>query len=51
MILFQKVGVDFKLRTIQVGDKRVKLQVWDTGKLNKLFVTLKDEKETPNLFA
>ena len=25
------IGVDFKLRTITVGDVRVKLQVWDTA--------------------
>ncbi len=25
------VGVDFSVKLIQVGDKRTKLQVWDTG--------------------
>lgn len=25
------VGVDFKIKTIQVGSKRVKMQLWDTA--------------------
>lgn len=25
------IGVDFKIKTIQVDDKRFKLQIWDTA--------------------
>jgi len=25
------IGVDFKIKTIQVDDKRIKLQIWDTA--------------------
>ena len=25
------VGIDFKIKTIAIGDQRVKLQVWDTA--------------------
>ncbi len=25
------IGIDFKIKKINVGDKRVKLQVWDTA--------------------
>ena len=27
------IGVDFKIKTIKLGSKRIRLQVWDTGKL------------------
>ena len=29
--LFADVGIDFKIKTINVNDQRVKLQVWDTA--------------------
>lgn len=25
------IGVDFKIKTITIGDKRVRLQLWDTA--------------------
>ena len=28
------VGIDFKVKTVFRNDKRVKLQIWDTGELN-----------------
>lgn len=28
------VGIDFKVKTVFRNDKRVKLQIWDTGKLD-----------------
>lgn len=27
------IGVDFKIKTIKLNGKRIRLQVWDTGKL------------------
>lgn len=27
------VGIDFKVQTVFRNDKRIKLQIWDTGKL------------------
>jgi small GTP-binding protein len=25
------IGVDFKIKTVQVGDQRIKFQIWDTA--------------------
>jgi len=25
------IGVDFKIKTVKVGQKRIKLQIWDTA--------------------
>lgn len=30
-LIFSYSGIDFKIKTINVDDKRVKLQVWDTA--------------------
>lgn len=35
------VGIDFKVKTVFRNDKRVKLQIWDTGELNCKFYVLK----------
>ena len=34
------VGIDFKVKTVFRNDKRVKLQIWDTGKFISLHVDL-----------
>ena len=45
------VGIDFKVKTVFRNDKRVKLQIWDTGKLNcKLCVFLITEYYIFDLF-
>lgn len=31
------LGVDFKIKMLTVGGKRLKLTIWDTGKVNLLF--------------
>jgi small GTP-binding protein len=25
------IGVDFKIKTVQIGDQRIKFQIWDTA--------------------
>lgn len=25
------IGIDFKIKTIQIDDKRIRLQIWDTA--------------------
>ena len=31
ILVLYRVGIDFKIKKIQVDDKKVKLQVWDTA--------------------
>eukprot|EP00112_Aurelia_sp_Birch-Aquarium-sp1_P014242 Seg3060.4 transcript_id=Seg3060.4/GoldUCD/mRNA.D3Y31 product="Ras-related protein Rab-3" protein_id=Seg3060.4/GoldUCD/D3Y31 len=39
------VGIDFKVKTVFRNDKRIKLQIWDTGSIG---VLVKDEKQSKN---
>ena len=34
------VGIDFKVKTVFRNEKRIKLQIWDTGGFNLLFVRM-----------
>lgn len=34
------VGIDFKVKTVFRNDKRVKLQIWDTGRFFSVFYSL-----------
>lgn len=36
------VGIDFKVKTVFRNDKRVKLQIWDTGKFLSVFASFGD---------
>ena len=31
LLLVISLGIDFKLKTIEVGGKKVKIQIWDTA--------------------
>jgi len=31
------IGIDFKIKTLRIGDKTVKLQLWDTAGQEKFF--------------
>ncbi len=31
------VGIDFKVKTVLRNDKKIKLQIWDTGRPSNLF--------------
>lgn len=31
MLLFYVAGIDFKIRTIELDSKKIKLQIWDTA--------------------
>ena len=35
------IGVDFRFKTIQISNKKVKLQIWDTG---PIFLFLKNKQ-------
>lgn len=34
------IGIDFKIKRVTIGDKRLKLQIWDTAGRDSLTLTL-----------